>query len=79
LRSIILKNINILLNYLIGWIKAFLIKQLNGQIDLYKIIRLIKLYKLLLGTRDVSFLTEAKDLTLVRIIDYRSDDLYSVY
>ena len=56
----------------------FLIKLLNSQIDLYRIICSIKLYKLLLGTRDISFLTEAKDLILVRIIDYRSDDLYSI-
>jgi len=78
LRSIILKNIDILLNCLIGWIEAFLIKLLNSRIDLYKIVRLIKLCKLLPGTRDVSFLTEAKDLTLVRIMDRRSDDSYSV-
>jgi hypothetical protein len=78
LRSIILKNIDILLNCLISRIKVFLIELLNGQIDLYRIVRLIKLCKLLPGTRDVSFLTEAKDLTSVRIIDYRSNDLYSV-
>jgi hypothetical protein len=78
LRSIILKNINVLLNYLIGRIKAFLIKLLNGQINLYRIVCSIELCKLLLGTRDVSFLTEAKDLTSVRIIDYRSDNSYSV-
>ena len=67
-----------MLNYLSGWIKAFLIKLLNSWIDLYKIICSIELCKLLPGTRDVSFLTKAKDLMLVRIIDYRSDNLYGV-
>jgi hypothetical protein len=79
LRSIILKNINVLLNCLIGWIEAFLIELLNGQIDPYRIVRSIKLCKLLLGTKDVSFLTKAKDLMLVRIMDRRSNDLYGVY
>jgi hypothetical protein len=63
---------------LIGQIKAFLIKLLNGRIDPYRIICSIELCKLLPGTRDVSFLTKAKDLMLVRMMDCRSDDLYSV-
>ena len=32
----------------------------------------------MLGTKDVSFLTEAKDLTSVYIIDYKSNDSYGV-
>jgi hypothetical protein len=78
LRSIILKNIDVLLNCLIGRIEAFLIKLLNGRIDPYRIVRSIELCKLLPGTRDVSFLTEAKDLTSVRMMDRRSDDSYGV-
>jgi hypothetical protein len=78
LRSIILKNINVLLNYLISQIKAFLIKLLNGRIDPYRIVRSIELCKLLPGTKDVSFLTKAKDLTSVRIMDRRSNNSYGV-